>query len=120
MVRVAVVGGGRMGILRWNNLTNDIKNAIPICIVEPFEPLRLQLIEKLIPTATSLSSILNDIDAVVICTPTSTHTELVIMATSAGKHVFCEKVFYTYLIFILCIYFFLFHIIMQASCIQRI
>jgi len=32
-----------------------------------------------------------DIDAVVVCTPTGFHPDLVVAAASAGKHVFCEK-----------------------------
>ena len=35
----------------------------------------------------------NDIDAVVISTPTSTHHEYVLEAIQAGKHVLCEKPF---------------------------
>jgi len=31
------------------------------------------------------------IDAVVICSPTETHADLVIYAAQAGKHIFCEK-----------------------------
>jgi myo-inositol 2-dehydrogenase / D-chiro-inositol 1-dehydrogenase len=31
------------------------------------------------------------IDAVAICSPASTHTDLVVAAAQAGKHVFCEK-----------------------------
>ncbi len=43
--------------------------------------------------ATHSSEILNDpsIDAVLICSPTDTHAELIIAAAHAGKHVFCEK-----------------------------
>jgi len=33
----------------------------------------------------------NSIDAVAICSSTSTHAELMIEAAAAGKHVFCEK-----------------------------
>lgn len=33
----------------------------------------------------------NDADAIVICTPTSTHDQIAINAAEAGKHVFCEK-----------------------------
>jgi myo-inositol 2-dehydrogenase/D-chiro-inositol 1-dehydrogenase len=32
-----------------------------------------------------------DIDAIVICTPTDTHTQIVEEVAAAGKHVFCEK-----------------------------
>jgi predicted dehydrogenase len=33
----------------------------------------------------------SDIDAVIVCTPTPTHTEIVLAAIEAGKHVFVEK-----------------------------
>lgn len=33
----------------------------------------------------------DDVDAVVIATPTSTHSDLVVAAAAAGKHIFCEK-----------------------------
>jgi myo-inositol 2-dehydrogenase/D-chiro-inositol 1-dehydrogenase len=33
----------------------------------------------------------NKIEAVLICTPTDTHAELIVQAAQAGKHIFCEK-----------------------------
>jgi len=43
--------------------------------------------------AASVREILDDpaIDAVFICTPTSSHREICVAAARAGKHVFCEK-----------------------------
>ncbi|MFB3825594.1 MAG: inositol 2-dehydrogenase [Bryobacteraceae bacterium] len=32
-----------------------------------------------------------DIDAVVVCTPTNTHYQIILDAAAAGKHIFCEK-----------------------------
>ena len=37
------------------------------------------------------SELLNNVDIVDICTPTATHTPLVLAAAKAGKHVICEK-----------------------------
>ena len=44
-------------------------------------------------TTASVREILDDpaIDAVFICTPTSTHREICVAAARAGKHIFCEK-----------------------------
>lgn len=41
----------------------------------------------------SAAQILADkaIDAVVICSPTDTHADLIVKAAQAGKHIFCEK-----------------------------
>ena len=43
--------------------------------------------------ADSPESILNDsrIDAVLICSSTDTHSDLIVEAAAAGKHIFCEK-----------------------------
>jgi predicted dehydrogenase len=42
---------------------------------------------------TDYAAVLNDpgIDAIVLCTPHTQHTEQIIAAANAGKHVFCEK-----------------------------
>ena len=42
---------------------------------------------------TNFSDVLGDpeIDAVILCTPHSMHTEQVLAVAGAGKHVFCEK-----------------------------
>ena len=44
-------------------------------------------------TAASVREVLDDsaIDAVFICTPTSSHREICVAAAQAGKHIFCEK-----------------------------
>jgi predicted dehydrogenase len=44
-------------------------------------------------TAPSVREVLDDpaIDAVFICTPTSSHREICVAAARAGKHIFCEK-----------------------------
>lgn len=32
-----------------------------------------------------------DVDAVIVCSPSDTHCEIIIAAAKAGKHIFCEK-----------------------------
>ena len=41
---------------------------------------------------TELDALLGgDIDIVIICTPTTSHPDLVLQAAAAGKHILCEK-----------------------------
>src|SRR5699024_5667607 len=40
---------------------------------------------------TTLESLLESVDAVDICTPTSEHADLIHQALDAGRHVVCEK-----------------------------
>jgi predicted dehydrogenase len=49
--------------------------------------------EHRIEVITDYAAVLNDpgIDAIVLCTPHTQHTEQIIAAANAGKHVFCEK-----------------------------
>jgi myo-inositol 2-dehydrogenase/D-chiro-inositol 1-dehydrogenase len=43
--------------------------------------------------ASSLDQLLQQSDAVLVCTPNTTHEEMATQVLSAGKHVFCEKPF---------------------------
>ncbi|MFM9905346.1 MAG: Gfo/Idh/MocA family protein [Pyrinomonadaceae bacterium] len=43
----------------------------------------------------SLNELLDNCDAVLVCTPNKTHFEIASAAVAAGKHVFCEKPFTT-------------------------
>lgn len=43
--------------------------------------------------ARSLQGVLNECDAVFVCTPNTTHEEVATQVLEAGKHVFCEKPF---------------------------
>jgi len=94
-VRVCLVGAGRVANVHANSLTRHVANADLVAIVDPNA-------EALNSTAdrhgidrryTSLEEALTkaSFDAVVITTPTPTHTELAASAARAGKHVFLEK-----------------------------
>ena len=43
--------------------------------------------------ARTIDELLNDSDAVFVCTPNTTHEEVALQVMDAGKHVFCEKPF---------------------------
>jgi myo-inositol 2-dehydrogenase/D-chiro-inositol 1-dehydrogenase len=91
-VRFGVLGAGRIGRVHANAIA-AVPGATLVAIADPMaaaaEAIRLahgcdiRTIEEI--------EAASDIDAVVICTPTDTHAELIEGFVRAGKAVFCEK-----------------------------
>ena len=94
-LRLAVIGAGRAGSLHATNLAESIPAAAVTTVIDEREEAARHLARAVGAEAvfTSLTEALraDRFDAVVITTPTFTHHDLVIQATSAGKHIFCEK-----------------------------
>ena len=92
MKNVAVFGAGRIGRIHASNLA-----ALPgvqlkyVCDAMPAAA--GDLAQALGAEVSDIDSVLSDssIDAVAICSPTSTHSDLIARAAQAGKHIFCEK-----------------------------
>jgi predicted dehydrogenase len=92
MVRVAVVGLGWWGRIIVQ-LLEDSGKLKPVKAIDP-SPLAVEFARgQGVPLAADLGSALadRDVDAVVLCTPHSLHTDQIVAAANAGKHVFCEK-----------------------------
>ncbi|MFQ5879691.1 MAG: Gfo/Idh/MocA family oxidoreductase, partial [Dehalococcoidia bacterium] len=94
--RVCVVGAGRAGMMHAENFRRRVPYARLEAVVDVEPEHARQAAEELDledASYTSLEQALEsaDIDAVVITTPSFTHAELAVMATQAGKHIFCEK-----------------------------
>jgi scyllo-inositol 2-dehydrogenase (NAD+) len=94
-IRVAVLGLGRLGYWHAENLSTRIKGAKLEYVVDPV-PGRAESVAKELAVpkwSLNIDDVLNDdeIDAVVIVTPTSTHAELIKKAARAKKHIFVEK-----------------------------
>lgn len=96
MVNLGIIGFGRIGKVHAESLTKYVPNASLKSVSDPF------IDEEGTKYAKSLgvenvykdhSNILSDpeIDAVLICSSTDTHSKISIEALRAGKHVFCEK-----------------------------
>ncbi len=93
MVRIAVLGCGRIGAMHAKNIhfhekaelaaAFDVYSASAEAVGEKFG----------CPVADSVDSVLSDnsVDAVLIATTTDTHADLIEAAAAAGKAVFCEK-----------------------------
>jgi myo-inositol 2-dehydrogenase/D-chiro-inositol 1-dehydrogenase len=94
-LNVGIIGAGRIGKVHAENLAFRVPEARALAITD----LNREAAERVaarcgIPTvADSVDQILANraIQAVLICSSTDTHAELIIRAAQAGKHIFCEK-----------------------------
>ena len=94
-LNVGIIGAGRIGKVHAENLAFRVPEARAMAITD----LNREAAERVasrcgIPTvAGSVDQILANraIQAVLICSSTDTHAELIIRAAQAGKHIFCEK-----------------------------
>jgi len=94
-VRVALIGAGRIGRVHARNLATQIPEVELVAVVDIFAEAAQKLAaEWQVPAVyTDHRPVMEDrtIDAVVICTSTDTHAQLIQEAAAAGKHIFCEK-----------------------------
>lgn len=94
-IRVCLIGCGRAGMIHARSYSGNVRDAELIAMCDPFEE-NLKAACAEIPVKyryTDYRDVMNndEIDAVVVVTPTQFHKEIVIAAANAGKHVFCEK-----------------------------
>jgi myo-inositol 2-dehydrogenase/D-chiro-inositol 1-dehydrogenase len=89
------LGLGRIGRIHAGNLAGRIPGAEVVAAADVFPDSFAALAEHAgaVRTATDYRDVLAmaDVDAVVICTPTNQHYQMILDAASAGKHIFCEK-----------------------------
>ena len=93
MLRVAVLGAGRIGKIHAANIAADRRTKL-VVVADPHkasvEPLAEQLgCEASLDCAAAIDR--EDVDAVLIGTPTDTHIDLMLRAVKLGKPVLCEK-----------------------------
>ncbi len=94
-ITLGLIGAGRIGQVHGRNLCCRTPGTQILAVADPAIERAGKLAEELnIPTVTAdARSVLEnpDIQAVLVCSSTDTHAELVIGAARAGKHIFCEK-----------------------------
>ena len=94
-LNVGIIGAGRIGRVHAETIAFRLPEAVPAAITDiNMEAAQAVASRCGIPhVAASSAEILTDpkIDAVLICSSTDTHADLVVEAARAGKHVFCEK-----------------------------
>lgn len=95
VVRICMIGAGRVGNHHSSNITRYIPGARVVAIVDPTVDVLEQTAREYGIEArfTSLTEALDkaEFEAVVITTPTFTHKQLTQQAAARGKHVFTEK-----------------------------
>jgi len=91
-IRFALLGAGRIGFVHAKAVTNN-PNAKLVAVAEPNEKTANSLVTKYGGEIRTIDAIAasDDIDAVLICTPTNTHADLIEQFARAGKAIFCEK-----------------------------
>lgn len=94
-VRVGLIGAGRMGRTLAHHLAFSVESAEFIAIADSVADSAQRLAAQCRVDAvyTNYHDLLarDDIDAVVIVTPTNTHVPIIKDAAAAGKHIFTEK-----------------------------
>ena len=96
MIKVGIIGAGRIGKVHTTSICTRVKNAEIKTIADPFMNDETAAWAKSMGvenTTKDYKEILADpeIDAVLICSSTNTHSPISVEAIKVGKHVFCEK-----------------------------
>ena len=91
-IRFAILGAGRIGQVHARAVDGN-ENAVLAAVFDPVEAAAASVAERCGAEIRDLDAIAaaDDIDAVVICTPTDLHAQQIEKFARAGKAVFCEK-----------------------------
>jgi myo-inositol 2-dehydrogenase/D-chiro-inositol 1-dehydrogenase len=93
-VNIALLGIGRIGKIHFRNINQNFSNASIVAVADPQydEEFFNKEYGKVLFTKNPEEAIARaDVNAVLVCTPTSSHATLVEAAARQGKHIFCEK-----------------------------
>jgi myo-inositol 2-dehydrogenase/D-chiro-inositol 1-dehydrogenase len=94
-VNVGIIGAGRIGRVHAENLAYRIPEVKVVAIADIFVEAAEQCAADYgIPSAYGDHRAImenDEIEAVVICSSTDTHSQFIEEAAAAGKHIFCEK-----------------------------
>ena len=95
-MKVGIIGAGRIGKVHIKNISMFVPELEIKTVVDSFMNEQTEAYVKkygVTNVTKNADDILNDkeIEAVIICSSTDTHSKYIIEAAHAGKHIFCEK-----------------------------
>jgi myo-inositol 2-dehydrogenase/D-chiro-inositol 1-dehydrogenase len=92
MIDVALFGAGRIGTIHSGNLAKEAGARLKY-VVDPNAKAAQALAERHDARAVTVAQVFEDesVGAVLICSSTDTHADLIQAAAGAGKQIFCEK-----------------------------
>ncbi|WP_369018762.1 inositol 2-dehydrogenase [Thermatribacter velox] len=96
MIKLGLVGAGRIGRLHAENIVYGIRGAELVTVADTLlnEEMEQWAYSLGVPKASKrVEDVFSDpeIDAVLICSPSNTHEDYIMEAARNGKHIFCEK-----------------------------
>ncbi|MEX0279274.1 MAG: inositol 2-dehydrogenase [Ruegeria sp.] len=91
-ISIALLGAGRIGKVHAQAISRD-PNAKLCAVTDAFSDAANAVAEQYGCPVRTIEEIISDdtIDAVVICTPTNTHADMIEAFARVGKKIFCEK-----------------------------
>ena len=92
MIRIGLLGAGRIGQVHAHAVSS-VPTAQLVAVADPISAAAKTVRDTYGCDIRTIKQILvsDDIDAVIICTPTDTHADLIEQFARAGKAIFCEK-----------------------------
>ena len=94
-INIGVIGVGRIGSMHARNLKHQVSGVNVLGVVDIIKETAQQVAKELEVSIAEKDyhHLLEnkDIDAVIICSSTDTHAQIISEAAQAGKHIFCEK-----------------------------
>lgn len=94
-LHLGIIGAGRIGTVHAETIAFRVPEAVLVAIADVDRKAAEEVASRCGgPRVTGHSEEVladPDIEAVLICSSTGTHSDLVVQAAQAGKHIFCEK-----------------------------
>lgn len=93
-VKIALLGMGRIGKIHFRNINQTFSNAAIVAVADPQydeQTFKKEYGDVFFTKDPEEAFAHAEVNAVLVCTPTSSHAALVEAAAKQGKHIFCEK-----------------------------